>query len=159
MLLSNATEKPMTLLEVKPENIFSFPEGIPAFEWVKRFVILSKPEEAPFMWLQAVDEPGLAFIVTMPATFHPNYELELSDEDVHFLGLQSPDDALVLCIITVSRERPEMITANLAGPIIINWRTRVGKQVVPLNARDYDVRYDVLGELAKLEARQEKSVG
>ena len=127
----------------------TFPEGIPAFESLKEFVLLINPEEAPFMWLRVLGEVDLAFVVTIPGIFCPNYEIEISDKDVEFLGLESPDDALVLCIVTVRSEDPAEWTANLTGPIIINSKTAVGKQVVPMNAAAYSVKHNILGELRK----------
>ena len=61
MQVVTVPDESMTVLEIKPENVFSFPEGIPAFESVKEFVILRNPEEAPFMWLQATGEQVFAF--------------------------------------------------------------------------------------------------
>lgn len=154
MQLMTAVEEGMTVLEIQADNIFVFPDGIPAFESVKEFVILSNPEEAPLMWLQATGRTDPAFIVTMPAVFHPNYVVDISDEDVEFLGLASPEDALVLSIITVRRGDPIRVTANLAGPVVINPKKGVGKQVIPLNAGEYSVRHDVFGELRKLRREE-----
>jgi len=153
MQVLTAPDELNTVLEINTDNIFTFPDGIPAFETVRRYVILRNPEEAPFLWLQAVDDPELAFVVTVPSVFHPSYEVELSDDDVELLGLGSPEDALILTIITVWRGKPERLTANLTGPIVINWRTQVGKQVVPMNAADYSTRHDILAELQTHEER------
>ncbi|RLE40646.1 hypothetical protein DRJ16_07000, partial [Candidatus Woesearchaeota archaeon] len=61
------------ILDLKPENIFTFPEGIPGFEKVKRFVILTHPEEAPFGRLTAVDY-NLCCIVVDPWVIYPEYK-------------------------------------------------------------------------------------
>lgn len=121
------------------KQVIHFPSGLLGFENLKDYVLLGAPEEAPFLWLQVVDEPNLAFVVVPPAAVVDNYTPDLSEEDVEFLGLQSPDDALVLNIVTV--RGPNRATVNLKGPLVINRRTLVGKQVIPHNAAEYPVNH------------------
>ena len=55
------------LLEIEEEKIIAFPEGIPGFEEEKEFVIINnEDEENPFCWLQSVNNPDLAFVITTP---------------------------------------------------------------------------------------------
>ncbi|MGC8829272.1 MAG: flagellar assembly protein FliW [Verrucomicrobiia bacterium] len=134
---------------IEPQNksaeqaaIITLPLGLLGFEQTKRYMLIADPDEAPFMWLQMVDEPRKSFIVIQPNTFLEKYEPELSDEDVRFLGLTSPEDAVVLNIVTVRGQNNA--TVNLKGPIVINRNTLIGKQVVPLNATDYSVQHPLL---------------
>src|SRR5262245_23955366 len=88
--------------EARAENttgILSLPLGLLGFEKFKRYVLLGSPEEAPFLWLRMVDDPNLAFLVVSPSILTNDYEPDLSDEDVQFLGLQNPEDALVFNIV------------------------------------------------------------
>jgi flagellar assembly factor FliW len=59
-----------------------------------------------------------------------DYAVVLSDDDATALNLASPDDALVLNIVTVHSMRPQFVTVNLAGPIVVNRHTLLGKQIV-----------------------------
>ena len=134
---------------IEPQNksaeqaaIITLPLGLLGFEQTKRYMLIADPDEAPFMWLQMVDEPRKSFIVIQPNIFLEKYEPELSDEDVRFLGLTSPEDAVVLNIVTVRGQNNA--TVNLKGPIVINRNTLIGKQVVPLNATDYSVQHPLL---------------
>ena len=97
------------------------------------------PEEAPFRWLQVLDDPNTAFIVLSPFEVLPTYAPDISTDDVDFIGLKTPEDALVLNIVTL-REGGKA-TMNLKGPIVINRHTLIGKQVVLNNAADYAVQY------------------
>ena len=127
-------------LEARPvltENIVQMPLGLLGFEQFKRYVLLSRPEEAPFLWLQVIDEPNLAFVVISPTAVVPDYEPEISDEDVKFLDLRVPEDALVFNIVTVRGQNNA--TVNLKGPVVVNRRTLLGKQIVPLNASNLPV--------------------
>ena len=73
-----------------------------------------------------------------PFLVFPDYQPELSDEDVAFLGLKSSDEASIFNIVTL-RGRGSA-TINLKGPIVINRRTLVAKQVIPVNAASYNVQ-------------------
>jgi flagellar assembly factor FliW len=128
----------MECVPVKTENVIHMPAGLLGFETVKRFVLLTTPEEAPFCWLQAVGDPALAFLVLPPADAVPDYEPDLSDEDVKYLGLKNPEEALIYNIVTL---RQGEATINLKGPIVINKFTLRGKQVVLQNASMWSVRH------------------
>lgn len=130
-----------TILQHK-KNIH-FPEGLPAFEQVKEFVIVANEEEAPFMWLQAVNVPNLAFILVDPFLVHSEYRPDICDDDVKTLQLEDPTDAYVLGIVNIRNNENEGITVNLVGPIVINWRKQIGKQVIIQNHLKYSVRHEI----------------
>ena len=123
---------------VKTENVIHMPGGLLGFENVKRLVLLTDPEEAPFSWLQVIGDSSLAFLVAPPFEAVPEYQPELSDEDVAYLDLKKPEDALIYNIVTL---RGEQATINLKGPIVINRFTLRGKQVVLQNASRWSVRH------------------
>ena len=85
---------------VKNENIITLPLGLLGFEHVKKYVLLANPEEAPFMWLQMLDNANQGFVVISPTTAVPDYAPDIAQEDVDFLGLKSAADAIVLNIVT-----------------------------------------------------------
>lgn len=128
----------MECVPVNTENVIHMPAGLLGFENVKRFVLLTNPEEAPFSWLQAVADPALAFLVVPPAEAVPDYQPEISEEDVKYLGLKRPEDALIYNIVTLRQGRA---TINLKGPIVINKFNLRGKQVVLQNASQWSVRH------------------
>jgi len=127
------------LLPVKPENIIQMPSGLLGFEQYTKFVLLKNKDEEPFLWLQPLEAPKLAFLVIQPGLLFPDYEPDISQEDVRFLGLNGPEDGLVLTIVTLQHDG--RATVNLKGPIIINRRTLVAKQVVPLNVLQFNLRH------------------
>ena len=123
---------------VKTENVIHMPGGLLGFENVKRFVLLTEPEEAPFCWLQVLGDTSLAFLVVPPFEAAPDYQPELSDDDAAYLDLKNPEDALIYNIVTL---RAGQATINLKGPIVINRFTLRGKQVVLQNASKWSVRH------------------
>ena len=116
-------------LEVADERVLDFPEGLPGFREARRFAMVEVPDNDVFFWLQSIDDPALAFLCTVPWPFFPDYEPELPETDQEALGLTEAADAMVLCLLTVRREEQE-VTANLLGPLVVNQRTRTGRQVV-----------------------------
>jgi flagellar assembly factor FliW len=121
------------------KGIIHFPSGLLGFEDIKKYVLIGTPDDAPFMWLQMAEDPSLAFLVICPSLVVENYNPDISPEDAEFLGLQSPQEALVLNIVTTHKEGSA--TVNLKGPIVVNRYTLIGKQLIPLNSADYSVQY------------------
>lgn len=124
---------------VKQENTIVLPLGLLGFEQIKNFVLLTDPEAEPFLWLQVVNDPGLAFLVVSPFLVKADYRPDLSEQDVEFLDVASPEDVLMFNIVTV---RPNGVsTVNLKGPIVLNRRTLVGKQIIPTNVADLPLKF------------------
>src|ERR1700722_296116 len=137
----------MNTLELMPterrttqkNNVIQLPYGLLGFERVKNYVLLTRPEEEPFMWFQMVGETKQSFLVVPPHFVLADYAPDLSELDVAFLDLNDPSEAFVLNIVTM-RGKGEA-TVNLKGPIVINRRTLTGKQVIPVNAAEYAIRH------------------
>lgn len=126
-------------LSVKRENIITLPLGLLGFEGVKKYVLLANPQEEPFMWLQMLDDMDQSFLVLSPFGIIPDYQPDLAEEDVAFLGLEKPTDAIVLNIVTLHANRKASV--NLRGPIVLNRNTLIGKQVIPVNSQDYALQH------------------
>jgi flagellar assembly factor FliW len=144
-LASIIKTKPFGEIEVDDESIIEFSEGILGFDYVKNFILLEE-KESPFVWLQAYDEPELAFVMVSPVQFMKEYSLVISQSDLEDVDAQSPDDLSVYAIVTIPSHDPADMTANLQGPIIINTQKRKGKQAISLSDR-YRVRHKILEEM------------
>jgi flagellar assembly factor FliW len=126
-------------LTVQEELAVRLPLGLLGFERNKEYLLKTSGEEEPFFWLQSPDDPSVGFFVVNPFIVLPDYHPDLPEEDARYLGLNESNDALVLSIVTVRGSTGG--TINLKGPIVINRRTLVGKQVVLNNAADYSVQH------------------
>jgi flagellar assembly factor FliW len=124
---------------VGDDSVIHLPCGLLGFEQVKRYVLSYIPGEEPFAWFRDQNDPALAFLVVPPFEVLTDYSPDLPAEDVQFLGLESPDDALLLNIVTL---RPRgRSSVNLKGPIVINRFSLIGKQVILANAAEYSVQH------------------
>ncbi len=117
-------------IEYEQEAVISFDEGLPGFENVRSFVlILSEDAELPFHYLQSVDNPSIAFVVTSPFLFVGDYDLDLKESVVEKLEIKSPEELYVYGVVTIPK-KVQFSTINLTAPIIINTTNRKGMQVV-----------------------------
>jgi flagellar assembly factor FliW len=121
--------KPFGKIQIDARQILHFPDGILGFETHKTFALIEENAETPFKWLQSLEDTELAFIVIQPVFFAPEYSPLLSKEELDFLEVTSIEEALLMTIVTIP-ENPEMMTANLQGPILINPVTKKGKQFI-----------------------------
>jgi flagellar assembly factor FliW len=117
--------------------IVQLPYGLLGFERVKKFVLLANPKEDPFLWLQMLEGARKAFLIVSPFLIMPDYAPDIPEDDVAFLELAEPADALVFNICTL--RGPGRGTINLKGPLVINRHTMTGKQIIPNNAAQYSV--------------------
>lgn len=117
----------------------SFPDGIPGFPGAHRFVVQDLVEDGAFQLLTALDVEGLELVVAVPWLFFPDYSPEVGAQDQDDLGLESPEDALVFCAVTLPEDDGPP-TMNLLGPFVVNRHTRVGRQVVLDDAEQTPVR-------------------
>jgi flagellar assembly factor FliW len=120
-------------------DIIRLPFGLLGFEHVKQYILLANPAEEPFLWLQMLDDAKRAFLVVPPERLLADYQPDISDDEVEFLGLADPADAFLLNIVTLRGNG--QATVNLKGPVVINRRTLIGKQVIPNNAAQYSLRH------------------
>lgn len=145
-------------MEIAEKEIINFPGGILGFENIHDYVVISQSEEDLLKWLQAIKEPGLAFIVIKPEEFLFSFELDIPEEDVKSLELKKPEEVLIYAIVTVPDD-PRQMTANLQGPLVINRRNRQAKQAVISDGR-FKVKHYILKEMQergkKLAAIKEK---
>jgi flagellar assembly factor FliW len=129
-------------LETLASNAFSLPQGIIGFGDCRRAELNYMPEHLPFLWMKLQGPNGpINFVVLEPGGIIPNYELEVFDNDAETLAISDPSEAMVLNIVTLQQQSPLDATVNLIGPIIINRRTRIGRQVVIANYSKYSARH------------------
>jgi flagellar assembly factor FliW len=129
--------------KVEKKKAIFFPDGLPAFETIHEFEIISNSEEAPFLWLQAINNPNLAFITIDPFIVHPKYRPDISDADVKALKIENEEDVLIMSIVNIHSTQDQGITANLVSPVVINHAEGLGKQVILKNHLKYKVKHRI----------------
>ncbi len=120
-------------LEVSPEKVITFPNGLVAFEDAKRFTLIHEEGEAiaNTFTLQSLDDSALAFQIVDPTDLGFSYELALSDEEKALLQTPAAEDVAVMQMLFKKEEDGKTsISPNLRAPLLINIRARVGIQKV-----------------------------
>jgi flagellar assembly factor FliW len=141
-------------IEYAKGDVINFPEGMIGFQKLNNYVVVHTKEGSPYRWLQSVDEPKLAFLVSIPESFIAEYAPEISNSEAKALGLKPETPHLILVTTTIPQGNPSLATANLAAPVIINLETRKAKQVI-LEDEAYTIRYPLFSgqqDVAKLAA-------
>jgi flagellar assembly factor FliW len=125
-----------------PANQLALPQGLIGFANYQRADLLYMPDHLPFLWMKlhsSVDD--LHFIVIEPGGIIAGYEPEIFDVDAEQLDLRDPAEAMILNIVTLRRQNPVEATANLIGPLVVNRRTRIGRQLVISNYSRYSANH------------------
>lgn len=115
------------VIEIAEDRVITFPTGMLGFPEHQRYCLLEPGDDACFFWLQSVDDPKLAFVVTDPNLFVPEYAVPIRREQMATLGLEQLEDAQVFVIVN---KVDGVLTGNLQGPLVINTRDKVGEQMV-----------------------------
>lgn len=144
--MSQVATKAFGTIDVEPVQIIDFPEGLLGFGDALEFALLDDKDESPFKWLQSTVDQSLAFVLIQPELFLKDYRPEPSSSDLKALEVDSLDDCLVLLIVTIPKDEPSNMTANLQGPILINRTRRIGRQVIS-NNDSHPVRMSILEQL------------
>jgi len=134
------------LIEVNEDEIIRFPRGILGFADYRQYVILEQ-ENSVFSFLQSVEEPDLSFVIIMPELVRSDYAVELSEEDIDLLRMNSPEDGRVYGIVTIPENVAEM-TVNLQAPVVINTKELLGVQLI-IQGDKYHTRHNVIAEMQK----------
>ncbi|MDR3201204.1 MAG: flagellar assembly protein FliW [Spirochaetales bacterium] len=135
-------------VEIDDRQVLSFPHGIIGFEQFKTYALLDTAQQ-PFYWLQSLDVVEIAFVLISPVVFRPDYTPDVAPEDIEDLSPESPEDLLVFAIVTIPENQNRM-TANLQGPLLINRKTRMGRQSISLNP-SWQLKHFIMDELAALQ--------
>ena len=127
-------------VEVDETRMIEFPRGILGFPQHKQYVLIQPEVDSTFYWLQAVTAADLAFVVTDPLLFVPDYQVPLREETRAELSLADLSEANILVIVN---KVGDMLTANLQGPLVIHATTRVAAQIV-ISEKKYQTRHPIL---------------
>ena len=132
-------------IAVDPARVISMVSPFLGFPESMRFMLKAHGPNSPFMWLQSLDNPQLAFVVIRAALLDLRVKLEIPRQILKNLRVTSDNDKDILLILTIPKDNPREMTANLLGPIVLNSGERLAAQVV-LDPQKYDPCWRVFGD-------------
>jgi flagellar assembly factor FliW len=119
-------------------EVIAFPWGLPGFENLRRFLVLSVPGQEGYIWLQSLEDVQVAMPLCDPWSLFDDYDATLPAYARQSLHIAAPDDFCLLCVVVVGKNAEEM-SINLLAPVVINLKSRVGRQITLENQR-YSIR-------------------
>jgi flagellar assembly factor FliW len=130
-------------IDVDEHRRIHFPEGLLGFPKHKEFALLEDKPGSPFFWLQSLDDPELAFVLTNPFFFKKDYLHGLSPEEKALFMNEQGEEMVLLTLVSVPSGHPEKASINLLGPIVIDPAKRTGRQLI-LPSTGYSHRYPLV---------------
>ena len=127
-------------VEVDENRIITFSAGLLGFSGYKQYVLLQPDDEGIFFWLQSLDAPELAFVVTDPTLWLGDFQATIRQEQMAELHLDSLEHAQVFVIVN---KYDESLTANLQGPLVVNSLNRRAMQLV-LAEKRWSTRQEIV---------------
>ncbi len=145
-------------IEIEEDKIIHFTQGILGFPKERSYVLFPHKDSKIFFWLQSIERPELAFVCIDPFLIRPDYEFVIPDRVEKELDIKEPSDVNIITLVTIPNrsDKEEIITVNLLGPIVVNARTRLARQIV-LDPNKYQVNYPI-GILPPLKQSQKHNL-
>lgn len=120
-------------IEYDPANTLHFPEGLIGFENLRDFIVMPNQKQGPLFWIQSVDDPDIAFVLTDPTNFFLDYRVLPDRRERAKLDIADGDEVHSLAVVTVPPDHK--VTLNLMAPILFAPATNRAIQVVLENTQ------------------------
>ena len=119
-----------TQLKLKSKDaIIHFDEGLIGFSEFKDYVLMESENLAPFRLLQSLESPQVGFLVLEATALVRHYYDLVPAKEWESVGVKGKTKPLAFVIVVVG-STPQARTGNFQAPLLINYETMVGKQVI-----------------------------
>ena len=123
-------------VEYDPDNLLLFPAGLIGLPNLRHFIVMPNKKQGPLFWIQSVDDPDIAFVLTDPTNFF-DYLIAPDVVERQHLHIDENDPCFVLTVVTVPPD--QKISLNLAAPIFFSPKSNRAMQVILENTK-YNAR-------------------
>lgn len=138
-------ETPSAEVDQPVANRFTLPQGIIGFRDYTQAELVYLPDHLPFLWMKLSNgKDTVHFVVIEPAGLIADYTPEVFDDDAAQLDLRDSSEAMVLNVVTLEQQHPLEAKVNLIGPILVNRRTKIGRQLVISNYSRYSAHHPLV---------------
>lgn len=144
------------IIDIYEQQMIHFQKGLPGFEELNRFVLIGLDQTRPFLWLQSLDA-DIALPVVSPFDIMDGYAPVIEDSQIQALDLERDEDLLVL-VVSVIPPEVQLMTANLAAPVLINLANNQGVQALLEDDR-YPTRHPIYGAICEKLQEDTNHVG
>ena len=147
-----------SIVPLEKEVIFTFENGLPAFEECKEFIFVMEKKLEPFVVMQSLNRESLSFVCIDPFIITEGYTVRINENIMETLGVKTQDDIMIFSVVTVNPDMTKT-TANLVGPIVLNLKNNKAMQVILDDIEPNYVRYNVWDGATMLEEQENTCVG
>jgi len=110
-----------------PDRALIHCDGLPGFPEARRLALVDHDRPSWFAWLVCLELPELAFAITDPLQFYPDYAPKAHLSDLRAIMAKPEDDLDVLVIAKVNDEESFL---NLAAPLLVNPKEKRAIQAI-----------------------------
>ena len=86
-------------VEYDPDNLLVFPAGLIGFPTLHSFIVMPNKKDGPLFWIQSVDDPDIAFVLTDPTNFFLDYEVTPDNAERSSLQIGQEDECYILTVV------------------------------------------------------------
>lgn len=119
------------------EDVIRFPQGLPGFEQLRDFLLVTREECEPFVFLASLERPEVAVPLIPLALASAGRP---APTQTGTLGPGDESAVVYYAVVSIGVDAADVIV-NLRAPVVVNLDTRLGCQVIlpdetlPVSAR------------------------
>lgn len=132
-------------VEVSNDSLFHLNGTILAFEDYDEFYLINMDKEGTFKILQSKDDKNICFIMIDPFMVFKDYEPDVHDDDIKYLGIENHKNLYLLTIVSIPNSDFKSMSANLIAPIVFNLENHKAKQCTVCGDK-YTTRHLILSD-------------
>lgn len=118
-------------LEVPEDATFLFPKGLVGFEHLKRYILVDSQKGNTVQWLQSLEDPDVAFLVSAPETFVPGFQLRLPPQPEVGEGREGDRNRRLRTLTLLHVDRAQgVLHVHVQSPLLLDPTTHRGVQVI-----------------------------
>jgi len=136
------------VIDVGEEQVIRVKGGLLGFTNLHKYIIIHHRGQGPFVWLQSLEQPELAFPLIDPHVVYPDYLLEISREDAEEIGIENENDVEIFVLVAMRSGKRQM-QLNMQGPLIVNRKNSQAMQFI-----DHHCSYSGIIELESTVEKQ-----
>ena len=131
-------------IEIDNDDVINFKDGILGIENYSKYTLVNMPNNEKVVCLQSIEEESIAFLLIKPWDFFPDYDIDISDDELSKIKCHEIEQIAVFNIITLTDDISKT-TANLLAPVIINIRDKEAMQII-VNEDQYKTKHFVFNQ-------------
>jgi len=135
-------------MDLSEKEIITFEEGIPGFDHLRKFAIVSVARTEPIKWLVSLEDRDVALPIIDPWIVRLDYHVDIPEKDVQDLGIEKNEDVSVWCVVVIPKDKPDDATINLLAPIVVNMKNGKAKQII-METDEYTIKHRIKDELER----------